>query len=58
MPEKTNQERVAELLVITMGIEDLIEKAKAYGQSRPMSLAITKLEEAELWITKEAEPLV
>lgn len=54
---KSKEEKVLELMRLTIDIGMLIEKARAYGPSRPMSLVVTKLEEAELWITKEVMPL-
>lgn len=57
MPEKSKEEKLVELMQLTMEIGMLVEKVKAYGPSRPMSIVATKLEEAGLWITKEAMPL-
>jgi hypothetical protein len=57
MPEKTKEEKLTKIMEFTIEIGMLIEKVKAYGPSRPMSLVVTKLEEAELWLTKEALPL-
>jgi hypothetical protein len=54
---KSKEEKILELMRLTIDIGMLIEKVKAYGPSRPMSLVVTKLEEAELWITKEVMPL-
>lgn len=55
MPEKTAQNRYAELMVIRGSIHELLNAVHAYGKSRPISLAITKLEEADMWVSREAE---
>jgi hypothetical protein len=54
---KSKEELILELMQMTIDIGMLIERVKKYGPSRPMHIVITKLEEAELWITKEVLPL-
>jgi hypothetical protein len=54
---KINEGKIQELMQFAIDIGLLIEKVKAYGPTRPMSIVVTKLEEAELWITKEVMPL-
>jgi squalene cyclase len=54
---KSKEELILELMQLAIDIGMLIERVRKYGPSRPMSIVITKLEEAELWITKEVMPL-
>lgn len=47
------QEKLQKVFAITVEIEKLSQMVKGLGASRPLSMVLTKLEEAELWLTKE-----
>jgi hypothetical protein len=47
-----NQQALLEMASL---IEALVEKGRTYPSSRELSLALTKLEEASLWLTKRLQ---